>query len=125
MAMAFAPVRRPVAPGRPDHPEFGCNVQAEPAPVELEMGYSIDEFAGVLAPAMRDWAVAGGPHTWSVCSGDGQPLATIDVAPGADRRVGALRLPVLHVRIRFETTSAVHAAELLRRFERGFHRGGG
>jgi hypothetical protein len=39
--------------------------------------------------------------------------------------MGSLRLPVLAVTIELATATADLAKEFMRRFERGFHRGGG
>ena len=90
-----------------------------------EMGYSLDEFDRVLPLAMRDWAVRGGRPDWSVEQTDGTCLARIHVDPQPERRIGALSLPVLAVTIDHGGTPRGLVDELLRRFERGFHRGGG
>ena len=100
-------------------------VSEVPAPIHLEMGYTTDEFASVLPLAMRDWRVTGRSPGWTVIDGDGEMLAEIAIAPRPERALGALRLPVLQVQIRFHTTLVAKAAELQRRFERGFQRGGG
>jgi len=98
-------------------PEAGIRVR--------EMGYAVDEFAAVLPAAMRDWSVGGGPYDWQVMPYPGGPVARIQVDPRPARRVGALCLPVLMVTIDCSALSAVLAAEFARRFDRGFHRGGG
>lgn len=89
------------------------------------MGYTAAEFAAVLPAAMRDWRVSGGPRDWRVAAGDGREVAAIRVDAQPERRVGALSLPVLSVTIDLSKVSAELAREFLRRFERGFHRGGG
>lgn len=91
----------------------------------LDMGYSVDEFARVLQPAMRDWPVGGQVPRWQVSGAQGILLANIAIAPQADRVIGALRLPVLHVTIAFTDAGDARRDEFMRRFERGFHRGGG
>jgi hypothetical protein len=89
------------------------------------MGASIEEFARTLPNAMRDWQVSGGPDAWRISSPSGEHIAGIRIQPLAERRLGALSLPVLAVRIDLDPSSAVRAEEFLRRFERGFQRGGG
>lgn len=91
----------------------------------LEMGYSMDEFARVLPLAMRDWPVSGAAPRWSVSDTHGNRLVTLSIEPRATRVAGALRLPVLRVQITFDMPASADVVELLRRFERGFHRGGG
>jgi hypothetical protein len=90
-----------------------------------EMGYSVDEFALVLPSAMRDWSVQGGPDSWRVTNSEGTPVATISISALPERALGSLRLPVLSVRFALQTRSAELSAEFQRRFDRGFHRGGG
>lgn len=93
--------------------------------IEREMGYSIDEFCRVLPAAMRDWAVDGSGLCWRVCRADGEPVAVLGLTERAPRVMGALRIPVLAVRIDFGPHDPLLRAEFMRRFERGFHRGGG
>jgi hypothetical protein len=50
---------------------------------------------------------------------------SVAVSVASERRIGALSLPVLQVRIDPGGTPAAVMAEFMRRFERGFHRGGG
>jgi hypothetical protein len=90
-----------------------------------EMGYSTGEFCGVLPAAMRDWPITGGPDAWQVSTAGGDVIATIRIQPMPERAMGSLRLPVLAVTIDLEAASPDQASEFLRRFERGFHRGGG
>ena len=90
-----------------------------------DMGYSADEFARTLPRAMRDWPVSGGPDRWQVVDPLGRPIATLRIAPMAERRIGALSLPVLRVTIDLGEADGAQEAEFVRRFERGFHRGGG
>lgn len=89
------------------------------------MGYSLTEFAQVLPSAMRDWKVSGGPDVWHVCDRAGEPIAAIATLPQSVRALGALRIPVLRVEIELLSASPTVAGEFMRRFERGFHRGGG
>ena len=89
------------------------------------MGYTATEFAQVLPRAMRDWAVSGGPDTWRVVDDHRAPLVVIHTRALPERRVGALALPVLEVTLDLGATPEAVAAEFLRRFDRGFHRGGG
>lgn len=95
------------------------------APIVREMGYTPEEFAAVLPAAMRDWPVRGGPYQWQVTPCGGGGIARVHIDPRPLRRIGALCLPVLMVTIELDAISAVNAAEFLRRFDRGFHRGGG
>ena len=89
------------------------------------MGYTAAEFAAVLPAAMRDWRVSGGPRDWRVSTGGGHDVAAIRIDTRPERRIGALSLPVLSVTIELHGSPAELAGEFLRRFERGFHRGGG
>jgi len=82
------------------------------------------EFARVLPAAMRDWTVAGAPGDWQVDSATG-PVARVRVEALPERRVGALSLPVAAVTIRFADGADDRVDEFMRRFDRGFHRGGG
>ncbi len=89
------------------------------------MGYSVDEFVRVLPAAMRDWHVSGGPLQWRVRHAAELDIR-IDLRPLPDRRMGALSVPVLGVTIvPRPPTSNPQMDEFMRRFERGFHRGGG
>lgn len=89
------------------------------------MGYSVDEFDRVLPLAMRDWSVEGRIPRWRVGDAEGRDLATVRIEPRPERVMGALRLPVLSVRIAFEDIDEALVDEFIQRFERGFHRGGG
>ena len=89
------------------------------------MGYTPEEFVRVLPGAMRDWAVDGGPRAWQVSGPGGDTIARLRIDPGPERVIGALRLPVLAVTIDLAGTPLALAHEFMRRFERGFHRGGG
>ena len=91
----------------------------------LEMGYSRDEFSRVLPAAMRDWSVDGGPDLWWVSNETGDRIASIRIEPLPERAMGSLRLPVLAVSIDLASAPTELASEFVRRFERGFHRGGG
>lgn len=95
------------------------------ATILREMGYSTAEFVRVLPAAMRDWSVSGGPDTWRISTVGGDGIATIRIEPMPERKMGSLRLPVLAVTIDLAGASPDQAAEFVRRFERGFHRGGG
>lgn len=90
------------------------------------MGYTVDEFTSVLPRAMRDWLV--GQETsrvWSVATQDKETVARITVAPRPDRRIASLVLPVLSVAIEFDTSDLDRRYEFMRRFDRGFQKGGG
>ncbi len=89
------------------------------------MGYTSTEFAAVLPAAMRDWTVAGGPSRWQVSGPRQRAIATIEIRALPARVIGALRIPVLAVSIDLRAASDTLAMEFMRRFERGFHRGGG
>mgnify|MGYP001813527832 FL=1 len=89
------------------------------------MGYTADEFIAVLPGAMRDWPVSGGPEFWRVAGVDGGTIALIRIQPRPERVMGSLRLPVLAVTIDLLDVPAALAGEFMRRFDRGFHRGGG
>ena len=93
--------------------------------VVREMGYSEREFIRVLPAAMRDWPVSGGPDAWQVSDGAGTGIASIRISPLPERRIGSLSLPVLAVTIDLRSTPPEQATEFMRRFDRGFHRGGG
>jgi hypothetical protein len=93
--------------------------------MELEMGYSADEFERVLPLAMRDWSVTGQIPQWHIGDTEGRALATVRVEPRPERVMGSLRLPVLLVRIAFNAIDEPLVDEFVQRFERGFHRGGG
>ena len=73
---------------------------------------------------MRDWTVSGGRDGWRVATAGGEPVAAISVRPLPTRQMGSLQLPVLAVTIEPAGADAPDA-EFMRRFERGFHRGGG
>ena len=88
------------------------------------MGYSAAEFAAVLPAAMRDWQVGGESPSWVVNDG-GRRVALLTIKTLPERVIGALRLPVLHVSIDLREADAEVCREFQRRFERGFHRGGG
>jgi len=90
-----------------------------------EMGYSRAEFERVLPAAMRDWLVTGGPDVWRISTLDGGGIAIIQIEAMAERKIGSLQLPVLAVTIELIAASSDLADEFVRRFERGFHRGGG
>ena len=91
-----------------------------------EMGYSLHEFTTVLPRAMRDWQVINMSEScWMVVERPESALANIAVALGATRDLGALQLPTLLVEVKFLTDDSDLQAEFLRRFERGFQRGGG
>lgn len=95
------------------------------SPISLEMGYSTDEFIRVLPGAMRDWVVTGGPDVWQVRDSAGELIAGVRIEPRSERVIGALRLPVLAVTIDLAGAQETLMREFMRRFERGFHRGGG
>jgi hypothetical protein len=90
-----------------------------------QMGYSLREFASVLPLAMRDWQVRGGPTDWQVEDRAGERLARITIRSLPDRAMGRLRLPVIEVTLDLQGAGAAVRQEFLRRFDRGFHRGGG
>jgi hypothetical protein len=89
------------------------------------MALSPEEFAHTLPTAMRDWPVTGGPSSWRVDDPSGRRIATIHTEPLADRRLGVLSLPVLAVEIELVDAPPDRVTEFLRRFDCGFHRGGG
>ena len=93
--------------------------------VVREMGCSVGEFTRTLPAAMRDWTVSGGPYVWQVATTGGSAVASIRIRPLPERRMGALCLPVLAVTIEPAETHTGLVAEFMRRFKRGFHRGGG
>ena len=93
--------------------------------IRREMGYSAQEFRSVLPAAMRDWIVRGDGIDWTISTPSVDPLARIGIEPRPSRILGALNLPVLAVRIRLFSDDPDLRDEFMRRFERGFHRGGG
>lgn len=90
-----------------------------------EMGYSAVEFERVLPAAMRDWSVAGAAPEWWISDGDGRPVARVRFVPLPERRIGMLSLPVGRLTLEFGDLEPRLREEFLRRFDRGFHRGGG
>ena len=89
------------------------------------MGYSAQEFRRVLPAAMRDWVVTADGSGWTVSTSSSDPVARIEIESRPRRTLGALRIPVLAVRIRLLADESALRDEFMRRFERGFHRGGG
>ena len=89
------------------------------------MGYSAQEFRRVLPAAMRDWLVTGNGSEWAISTSNADPVARIEIESRPSRTLGALRIPVLAVRIRLLADEPALRDEFVRRFERGFHRGGG
>ena len=85
----------------------------------------MDEFIRVLPGAMRAWSVTGGPDFWQVRDSAGELVADVRIQPRPERVMGALRLPVLAVTIDSGDAHETLVYEFMRRFERGFHRGGG
>ena len=97
-----------------------------PEPIIVrEMGYSVDEFTRVLPLAMRDFVINELSDGWRVSDAELKLIATIRIAPLPERRMGSLSLPVLRVTLDLGASGGVQAAAFLRRFDRGFHRGGG
>jgi hypothetical protein len=90
-----------------------------------EMGYTKREFTRVLPPAMRDWPVSGGPDAWAVSDRTGAGIANIRFSALPERSTGSLSPPVLAVTIDLGNAAPEQATEFMRRFDRGFHRGGG
>lgn len=94
--------------------------------ISKEMGYTVEEFSNVLPRAMRDWSIVEAqPLVWSVITRDGEALAQITVMPRPDRRIASLTLPTLSVDIEFDTHDNERRIEFVRRFDRGFQKGGG
>lgn len=88
------------------------------------MGYTATEFAVTLARVFADWrSVAETPTRWRIAAHD--VTARVEIAAQPPRRLGALVLPVLRVRIDFLTGDPGGQGRFLARFERGFHKGGG
>ncbi len=97
-----------------------------PARICRDMGYTVDEFSSVLPRAMRDWLViAERPQAWRVSTTDTLAVASVRISRLPDRRIASLSLPVLSVDIEFYTGETDQRAEFLRRFDRGFQKGGG
>lgn len=93
-----------------------------------EMGFSREEFIRVLPRALSAYRIhADGTDRWRVSDADGGFRVLLSIKAEPPRRIGALALPVLTVRLEFATTDDDRARrpEFLTRFERGFHKGGG
>jgi len=94
--------------------------------ISREMGYTVEEFSNVLPRAMRDWSVVEARSlVWSVTTQDSVAIAHITVARQPDRRIASLTLPALLVYIEFDSNDNERRIEFMRRFDRGFQKGGG
>ena len=90
------------------------------------MGYTVEEFSNVLPRAMRDWSVVEQrTRVWSVTTQKNKQVAQITVVPKPERRIASLTLAVLLVDIAFHTRDSDRRSEFMRRFDRGFQKGGG
>ena len=90
------------------------------------MGFSREEFVRVLPKALAGYRIeSGGGNRWCISDPDRNLRAELSIEPGESRRIGALNLPVLRVELEFTVGTEARRQEFLRRFERGFHKGGG
>lgn len=87
-----------------------------------EVAASVAEFAHGLDLAFPG-ALSGGPLRYVVVLSEA--AMQIDLEPQADRRIAALALPCLAVRIRFTAGSPAACAAMLDRMDRAMQRGGG
>jgi hypothetical protein len=92
------------------------------AEVEREMCASVDEFKRGLENAFPR-NLSGGPAAYVVDESDAAMV--IEVTRRPPRRIGAIELPAMTVRIRFTRGSAEAQAALLAHMDRAMHRGGG
>jgi len=90
------------------------------------MGFSREEFIRVLPRALAGYRVeSSGADRWRISDPERLLQASLQITPAPPRRLGALSLPVLAVRLEFPEGTEPRRQEFLRRFERGFQRGGG
>lgn len=83
---------------------------------------TLQEFDASLRQAAPG-AVHGESPTYLVS--DGEVRLRIEIVPGAERRIGPVRLPTLIVTYRFMQGTASSQQALLARLDRAMHRGGG
>jgi hypothetical protein len=90
------------------------------------MGFSRDEFIRVLPLALAAYRMES-PRVdnWRISDANGELQVQLKIQPKPTRQLGALNLPVLAVRLEFASGTEQQRQELLRRFERGFQKGGG
>ena len=89
-----------------------------------EMGLTRADFFRLLPIVL-----AGSQHAVlsenTVTIGQGSSTIRIELDEGESRRLGTLKIPVLHVLFRFYGHSTADAEAFLARFDRAFQRGGG
>ena len=90
--------------------------------IEREVSATPAEFAHGLRNAFPD-GLSGGPLVFRIQYG----TATMEVrlSPGPDRVIALLRLPTLHVHLRFSAGDADARARMLKRMDLAMQRGGG
>ncbi len=91
-----------------------------------DMGFTRAEFVRVLPMALAGFVIeAQGMDCWRISDPDRELQVALRIEPGPERRIGALKLPVLAVELEFLSSADALQQVFLRRFERGFHKGGG
>ncbi len=90
------------------------------------MGFSRTEFIRVLPRALSGYLIESqGVDRWHISDPQRKLLVSLRIDVGPERCIGALRLPVLAVEMEFLAAEDGPRRDFLRRFERGFHKGGG
>lgn len=90
--------------------------------IERQMAATAAEFARGLHLAFPD-GVSGGPHEFRVT--DGRAVLEVTLTPEPDRVIALLRLPVLHVVLRFVAGEVAAQEKMLAHLDLATHRGGG
>ena len=94
-----------------------------PEQFSRQMGMTHEEFMRTLPAAVSPLSVHAHPGGVVLRHPAGE--IRIDLQPGPERRIAALRLPVLLVSFRFSGLDRAQRATFMERFDLAFHRGGG
>ena len=89
-----------------------------------EMGLTRADFFRLL-PTVLAGSTDAVVYENTVTIGQGSRAIRIELDEGESRRLGTLKIPVLHVLFRFYGHSTADAEAFLARFDRAFQRGGG
>jgi hypothetical protein len=89
----------------------------------LEMGADPEEFRRLLPAALGGIEFAGDGDR--ITARDGHRSVDIEVAPQPPRRLAAMSLPVIRVRLRLDGFADAEADRFLARFRLAYQRGGG
>jgi hypothetical protein len=90
--------------------------------LEREISTSAAEFRRGLDLAFPGHVVAGAD---ALCVDDGLAAMEIELVPGVPRTIAALRLPTLHVTIRYTRGTPAQRQAMLARMDLAMQRGGG